>query len=293
MSFAIVTDTSANLTSELLERYSIAVVPFSFYVNGSEQVDLNAEHFDAASFFASMRSGAKVTTSQIPPQRYIDCFEPLLQAGRDVLFVGMSSGVSGAYASSVIAADELREKYPERKLVCVDTYGASLGEGLQVLRACELREAGRSIDDTAAAVLEERARMCQIFTVGDLKYLRATGRLSGVATLVGTMLSIKPVLKGNEQGQIVLAGKVRGRRQVIEELAARYAANVLSPETQTVGISHCDCRADADMLIKLIHQSGKAPKSILLVDHEPATGSHLGPDSLALYFRGDDTVRSR
>ncbi len=292
MSFAIVTDTSANLPSELIARYSLTIVPFTFFINGSEHVDLDAENFDAADFFAAMRSGAKVTTSQIPPQRYVECFEPMLRDGRDVLYVSMSSGISGSYQSSVIAAEELREKYPERKLLCVDTYAASLGEGLLVLRACELREAGKGIDETAEALLAERAKMCQVFTVGDLKYLRATGRLSGVATIVGTMLSIKPVLKGNEIGQIVLAGKVRGRRQVIEDLAARYEADVVSPETQTVGVAHCDCRADADMLIKLLHRS-KPPKSVLLVDYAPVTGGHLGPDSLALFFWSDDTIRMR
>ncbi len=292
MSFAIVTDTSANLPSDLIQKYELSVVPFSFFINGSEHVDLDAEHFDAAGFFAAMRAGTKVSTSQIPPQRYIDCFESLLQSGKDVLYVCMSSGISGSYASSMIAADELRDKYPERKLLCVDTLAASLGEGLQVLRACELREQGKSVDETADILLNERKRMCQIFTVGDLKYLRATGRLSGVATIVGTMLSIKPVLKGNELGQIVQAGKIRGRRQVIEDLAARYDREVRNPNAQTIGIAHCDCRDDADLLIKLIRQ-GKAPRDILLVDYEPVTGSHIGPGSLALFFWSDDTIRSR
>jgi len=292
MSFAIVTDTSANLPSDLIKKYALTIVPFTFYINGAEHVDMDAELFDAANFFAAMRAGVKVTTSQIPPQRYIDCFEPLLRSGDDVLYVSMSSGISGSCASSEIAAAELRERYPDRMLRCVDTLAASLGEGLVVLRACELREAGKTVDEAADILLEERKRMCQIFTVDDLKYLRATGRLSGVATIVGTMLSIKPVLKGNEQGQIVLAGKVRGRRQVIEDLARRYDADVRDPASQTIGIAHCDCRADADMLIKLIYQK-QQPKDVLLVDYEPVTGSHIGPGSLALFFWSDDTVRSR
>ena len=292
MSFAIVTDTSANLPSRLLKQYALTVLPYSFYINGSEHVDLDAEDFDAAGFFAAMRAGVKVTTSQIPPQGYIDCFEPILKSGRDVLFVSMSSGISGSYNSACIAAGELRETYPGRAIRCVDTGTASLGEGLQVLRAAELRDAGRSIDEAADFLTEESKRMCSIFTVDDLKYLRATGRLSGVATVVGTMLNIKPVLKGNENGQIVQAGKIRGRRQVIEDLAARYEANVVAPETQLVGVAHCDCRGDADMLIKLLHRS-KPPKEILLVDYEPVTGSHIGPGSLALFFRGDDKVRCR
>ena len=292
MSFAIATDTSANLPSDLIRKYELKIVPFSFFINGSEHIDLDAENFDAAGFFAAMRAGVKVTTSQIPPQAFVDAFAPYLEAGRDVLFVSMSSGISGSYGSSLIAADELRERYPDRTLRCVDTMGASLGEGLLVLRACELREQGKTLDETADALLDERRRMCQIFTVDDLNYLRATGRLSGMATLVGTMLSIKPVLKGNELGQIVLAGKVRGRRHVIEDLAARYEREVRSPETQTIGVAHCDCRGEADLLIKLLYRS-KPPKQVLLVDYEPVTGSHVGPGALALFFRSDDGVRGR
>ena len=292
MSFAIVTDTSANLTSELIHEHGLTVVPFSFFTNGSEHIDLDAEQFDAAAFFAAMRSGVKVTTSQIPPQRYMEYFEPLLKEGQDILYVGMSSGISGSFNSSRIAAGELRGAYPGRIIRCVDTLAASLGEGLLVLRAVELRDRGISIEDTADLLEDERRRMCQIFTVGDLNYLRATGRLSGVATIVGTMLSIKPVLKGNEQGQIVLAGKVRGRRQVIEDLAARYDANVISPATQIVGIAHCDCREDAELLAGLICKNNQ-PKRVLLVDYEPVTGSHLGPGSLALFFCSDEDIRSR
>lgn len=292
MSFSIVTDTSANLPSYLIRQYHLSVLPFSYYMNGSEHIDLDAEDFDAAGFFAAMRSGVRVTTSQIPPQRYIDYFETLLKSGQDILYISMSSGISGSYSSAQIAANELKLRYPERSIVCVDTLAASLGEGLQVLRAARLRESGKDLGEIASVLTQERKRMCQIFTVDDLKYLRATGRLSGVATVLGTMLNIKPVLKGNELGQIVLAERVRGRRQVIQNLAARYEADVRNPEQQTVGIAHCDCRGDADMLIKLLRH-GKAPKDILLVDYEPVTGSHIGPGSLALFFWSDDTIRSR
>ena len=292
MSFSIVTDTSANLPSYLIRQHELTVLPFSFFMNGVEQVDLDAEAFDAAGFFAAMRAGAQVRTSQIPPQQYADCFAPLLKAGQDVLFVSMSSGISGSYNSALIAAAELRDDYPDRRVHCVDTGTASLGEGLQVLRAAQLREEGKTLDETVDILSAESRRMCSIFTVADLKYLRTTGRLSGVATVVGTMLNIKPVLKGNEEGQIVLSGKVRGRRQVIEDLAARYEKLVVAPETQLVGIAHADCRGDADMLIKLLHRSCP-PKKILLVDYEPVTGSHIGPGSLALFFRGADDVRTK
>ena len=292
MSFAIVTDTSANLPSALLREHALTVLPFSFYINGAEHIDLDAEDFDAAGFFAAMRAGVKVTTSQIPPQGYIDCFEPLLKSGQDVLFVSMSSGISGSYGSALIAAAELGHAYPGRRVRCVDTGTASLGEGLQALRAAELRDAGKTLDEAADALEAESRRMCSIFTVDDLKYLRATGRLSGVAAAVGTVLNIKPVLKGSEDGRIVQAGKVRGRRHVIAELAARYEALAVAPETQLVGVAHADCRNDADMLIKLLYRS-RPPRKILLVDYEPVTGSHIGPGALALFFRGADDVRTK
>ena len=292
MSYSVVTDTSANLPSRLLKQHSLTVLPFSFFINGSEHVDLEAEDFDASGFFAAMRAGVKVSTSQIPPQGYIDCFEPLLKSGQDVLFVSMSSGISGSFHCAEMAAQELQEAYPSRRIRCVDTGTASLGEGLQALRAAELRDQGKTLDEAADILIDERKRVCSIFTVDDLKYLRATGRLSGVATFVGTMLNIKPVLKGNEIGQIVQAGKIRGRRQVIENLAARYDENVVSPETQLIGVAHADCRQDADYLIKLLLRN-RPPRDILLVDYEPVTGSHIGPGSLALFFRSDDGVRLR
>ena len=292
MPFAIVTDTSANLPNHLLRGRDIRVLPFSYFMDGTEYVDLEGEDFDAAGFFAAMRAGTKVTTSQIPPQRYNECFEPLLKSGLDILFVSMSSGISGSFQSSRIAAAELCAAYPQRSIRCVDTLGASLGEGLLALRAADLRDEGKSMDEAADILETERVRMYQIFTVGDLKFLRATGRLSGVATILGTMLNIKPLLKGNEQGQIVLSGTVRGRHRVIEELAQRYDRYVTAPETQTVGVAHCDCRDDAERLVSLL-QRNRPPKEILLVDYEPVTGSHLGPDSLALFFLGDEAVRSR
>ena len=292
MSFSVVTDTSANLPNHLLRDRNIAVLPFSYYMNGKEYIDLEGQEFDAVGFFSAMRVGVSVTTSQIPPQRYADCFEPLLQAGQDILFVSMSSGISGSYQSSLIAAKELLETYPDRKIRCMDSGTASLGEGLQALRAAELRDEGKTLDEAADILEKERYNVCSIFTVGNLQYLRATGRLSGMGALLGTMLNIKPVLKGDETFHIVLAGKVRGRRQVIENLAARYDKYAVAPEQQLVGVAHCDCRADADYLIQLLRRN-RPPRDVLLVDYEPVTGSHLGPDSLALFFRGDDQVRTR
>lgn len=289
--FRIVTDTSANLPTAYLQQEHITIIPFTFHADGDEQACLDLNTFDAKTFYAQMRSGTKVSTSQIPPQRYLDVLTPMLEAGEDVLFVSMSSGISGSYASGQIAARQLREEFPARKLLLVDTYSASLGEGLLVMRAVNCRREGMSIDDTYTLLRSLRHRMAQIFTVDDLRYLRRTGRLSNLEAAVGTVLQIKPLLKGDPQGKIVCFAKLRGRQRAIEAIAKRYEELVRDAQTQTVGIAHADCAPDAQILASLLRRSSYPPKQILLVDYEPVTGSHVGPGALALFFLSDDKVR--
>ena len=289
--FRIVTDTSSNLPTAYLKAENITVIPFTFHTESGEQSCMDTASFDAKAFYTAMRNGEKVTTSQIPPQRFVDNIRPMLENGEDVLFVSMSSGISGSYASSKIAANQLAEEFPERKILTVDTYSASLAEGIVVMRAVECRKEGLSIDETYQILRALRHRIAQIFTVGDLRYLKRTGRLSNLEAAVGTVLQIKPLLKGDPQGKIVCFAKVRGRQRAIEEMAKRYKELVVSPETQTVCISHADCEADAQILASMLRRS-KAPKDILIVDYEPVTGSHVGPGALALFFVSDDNVRN-
>ena len=175
--FRIFTDTSSNLDSELLKRKNVSVVPFSYYVNGEEHTCLDTHAFNGSGYYDAIRNGVRVTTSQVPPQRYIDAMTPVLAGGEDVLFVGMSSGISGAYSAAEMAAGRLLEQFPERKIRLVDTLSASLAEGIVVLHAIELREEGKSLDETADELMELRHSVCQIFTVEDLRYLRMGGRL--------------------------------------------------------------------------------------------------------------------
>lgn len=289
--FRIVTDTSSNLPTAYLQAENITVIPFTFHTESGEQSCMDTASFDAKAFYTAMRNGEKVTTSQIPPQRFVDNIRPMLENGEDVLFVSMSSGISGSYASSKIAANQLAEEFPERKILTVDTYSASLAEGIVVMRAVECRKEGLSIDETYQILRALRHRIAQIFTVGDLRYLQRTGRLSNLEAAVGTVLQIKPLLKGDPQGKIVCFAKVRGRQRAIEEMAKRYEELVVSPETQTVCISHADCEADAQILASMLRRS-KPPKDILIVDYEPVTGSHVGPGALALFFVSDDNVRN-
>ena len=289
--FQIITDTSANLPSELAAEKDLTVIPFPYFVNGARHTCLDTEGFDGKTFYGAMREGAEVTTSQINPQNYIDLMRPVLQKGLDILFVGMSSGISGAYHSAELAAEELRAEFPERKIRLVDTIGASLGEGLLVLRAVRDKLAGLSLDAIYEKLMDLRHRLCNIFTVDDLKYLRKGGRLSNLSFIVGTILQIKPLLKGNEEGRIVAFAKLRGRKKALEELAKRYDEYVVNAEEQTIGIAHADCPEDATYLIELLRRN-HPPKEILTVGYEPVTGSHVGPGTLALFFEAREGCRS-
>lgn len=292
MSFTIVTDTSANLPTPWLQKNEIPVIPFHYTCSGREQACLDSEAFDGPAYYTAMRSGQRVTTSQINPQACVECFEPLLAAGRDILFVGMSSGISGAHQSAQIARAQLLETYPARQICLIDTLAASLGEGILVMKAAELQSQGLSLQAVEGELLELRARMCQIFMVDDLMFLRRTGRVSGAVALVGTMLKIKPLLKGNEQGKIVTCGRARGRRKAIESLAKRYDELVVNAGEQVIGIAHADCAQDAQALADLLRRN-HPPAQILTVMYEPVTGAHVGPDTIALFFLGDAEVRKK
>ncbi len=291
MSYKIFTDTSSNLPTPMLRELGVEVIPFTYQVDGEAQSCLDTTAFDGDAYYAALRSGAHVTTSQIAPQTYMEVFTPVLEGGEDVLYVSMSSGISGSCNSSRIAASELKELYPTRTVRVVDTLAASLGEGIVVLRAAELRDAGTELGRATEALNTLSRRVCQIFTVDDLMHLRRGGRLSNISAVVGTVLQIKPLLLGNEEGKILSIAKIRGRKHSVEALAEKYDALVEAPETQTVGIAHAGCREDADYLVSLLNRN-KPPKDILVVDYEPMTGAHVGPGALALFFVGRDDVRS-
>lgn len=290
MSFAIVTDSLAGLPLDQIARRGLVVVPLSFSFQGREHLCLAPEGYDSAAFFQAMKQRAQVSTSMVPPQRFVEYMQPLLQSGLDVLMVSTSSGISSSYHAACSAAKQLAEAFPQRTVRVVDSLSASLGQGLLVLRAFELRQRGLGLEETAQALLSLRLRIAHLFTVDDLFYLSRGGRLSGGKALLGTVLGIKPLLKGDDQGHIVLAGKARGRAQAIKTLAQRYDALVRYPGDQTVCIAHGGCPQDARTLAGLLRQNNP-PKHLLIAPFDPTCGSHAGPGSLALFFEGDEDVR--
>jgi len=290
--FTIFTDTSANLPTPYVKKHNVQVIPFTYFMEGVEHCCLDTETFDSQTYFAKIKQGVEVTTSQIPPQRYIESFTPVLERGEDVLFVSMSSGISGSYASAVIAAEQLRPEYPERKICLVDTLAASLGEGIIVMDAIALRDAGKEADEAEKILKDSLQSLYQTVLLDDLKHLHRTGRISGKAAVIGSVLNIKPILKGSPEGQLVVSGKVRGKKNGLQHLAKLYAELSTNQSEQTVCIAYTDSSEDADCLAKLI-KAAAPPKDIMIVCYEPVTGSHLGPGSIALFFKGADGVREK
>ena len=278
------TDTSANLPVALTQKYQITVVPFSYTVDGKETDYPDDADFDGAAFYGAMRTGAVVKTSMVNPDLMAKYFERALSAGDDVLYVGMSGGISGTAQAAVIAAGELTGKYPERRIVTVDTYAASLGEGLQVLEAAHMIEAGKSLDEIEAHLMARREHMCQFFTVDDLAYLKRGGRISGATALIGTVLSIKPILRGDETGHIVSCGKARGMKRALQELANYYDTRALD-KSEMLGLAHADNEEGAQALIALLREKEFTGKCLNVV-YEPVTGAHVGPGTVALFFYG-------
>ncbi|MGN0326178.1 MAG: DegV family protein [Lachnospiraceae bacterium] len=290
MSYEIITDSASNLTKDLTDQYHIHVISYIINVDGKDMLcyDENRD-FDAAGkdFYDRMRTGAAASTSLINSDRFTKYFEPFLNAGKDIIFVGISSGISGTIQAAKIAADDLRESYPERRIEIIDTLSASLAEGLWAIRISELRENGASIDEVLSYFEDHKMSMNQIFTVGDLKYLKRGGRISAAEAAIGNLLSIKPILKGNELGKIVVHEKVRSRQRSLQVLVDHTVARLTDPANEYVAIAHCDACEDTMYVADRI-RSLCPVKDIIIRYYDLCTGTHVGPGTIAIFFFGKD-----
>ncbi len=275
----IITDSSANLPDKL--KYDLTVIPYT-YILESGEVKSACGDFDGREFYSLMRKGEKITTSMINTETFKEYFERELKAGNDIIYIGMSGGISGSMNAARNAIEEL--DYPERKAEVIDTFAASLGEGLLVIAAAEMLKKGKSFEEICAFIKNERNKVCQYFTVDDLEYLKRGGRISGARALVGNLLDIKPILTGDEEGHIVACGKVRGRNRALKELAKKYV-DLVKDKASPVGIAHADAPESALTLIELLKEEGFTGDA-LTVCYEPVTGAHVGPGTVALFFIG-------
>lgn len=287
MSYTLFVDSGSNLPARKLQELSIRVVPFHYELDGKLiRCPDYPDGFDGHSYYDRLRAGAVVKTSLINSADFYDAFRPEVAAGSDVMYVGLSSGISGTVQSATLAAEQLMEEFPSRRVRVVDSMGAGLGTGLLACKAADYRDEGLDIDQAAIKLNFDRENLCEYFTVDDLMFLKRTGRVSGVTAVIGSMLQIKPMLRGDESGKIVVCGKIRGRKRAISELAEIYAKKAVNAAAQRVAISHGDCLEEAQKLADKIREIA-SPRELILSMHEPLTGAHVGPGMLALFFFGD------
>ena len=286
MSFCLFADSGCNLPERKLTENRITVIPFPMVIDGNEtESPKYPDGFDGKSYYTRLKEGMEVKTSLINADRFLQAFRPALSEGNDVLYVGISSGITGTVQSASIAAMQLMEEYPGRRVCVVDSMGAGLGTGLLVLRAADYNAGGLSAEQAAVKLKYDAENLCEYFTVDDLMFLKNTGRVSGAAAAIGTMLQIKPMLRGDEKGHIVVCGKIRGRKKAIDELSAVYEKRVVNPERQRIAISHGNCLEEAQRLAQRLREIAP-PRELILSMHEPLTGAHVGPGMLAVFFFG-------
>lgn len=291
--FQIVVDSAANIPAELVKKYDIRVISFVNYVNGKRIVcfdpDLTPEEERAKGreYYDAVRAGADVKTGLVSSGDFEDLFRSVLEAGDDILYFSLSKNISGTYNSARIAAEELSESFPDRKIRLIDALNASLAQGILAIYASEMRAVGKSLDETADILATYPAKMNGVFTVGDLKYLSKTGRISSSAALVGNLLSIKPILRGNKDGFIVQFKKCRGRKSALNTLVSLVCDNIVNPEEQIIGIAHADAYEDSLYVMEEIRKRVKL-RGFINTSYDYCTGSHVGPDTIALFFMAKD-----
>ena len=286
--YVIVTDSSCDLPAELAQELELIVLPLSFRMGGREYLNYPDEReMPIREFYRRLRSGEPCTTSAVNTEAYRSAMEPLLQQGKDILDIAFSSGLSATYGSAKIACGELSEKYPDRKIYAVDTLAASLGQGLLVWLAAQKKRAGESIGQVREWLEANKLHLSHWFTVDDLRHLKRGGRISGATALIGTMLNIKPVLHVDGEGHLIAMGKTRGRRASLDALVDHMEKTALDPESQTVFISHGDCREDADYLAGEIRRR-LGVKNFVIGEIGPVIGTHSGPGTMALFFLGSE-----
>lgn len=285
--FVMITDSSADLPQKMVEELDVAVLPLRYTVQGEERSNWpDHREMDPHAFYDLLRSGESATTAALNTHDYVEMITPFLDAGQDVLVLAFSSGLSTTYQSSVIAVEELREQYPDRKIYTVDTLAASLGQGLLVWHAAQLRTQGKTIEEVRDWVEENKLHLCHWFTVDDLNHLKRGGRVSAATALLGTMLSIKPVLHVDDEGHLINMSKARGRAASLKALVDKMEETAIDPAGQTVFISHGDCEGDARKVAGMVKERFGVEVAVIGTIG-PVIGAHSGPGTMALFFLGE------
>lgn len=283
--FVIYTDSACDLKPDVLKSINVECIQLSFRFDNDDKDYLNNE-MDIKTFYDRMRKGETAKTSAINPETFSHRFEELLSEGRDILYIGFSSGLSTTFNSARITADELKAKYPERKIICVDSLCASAGQGLLVYLAAKKRDLGADLETVAEYIEGIKLNLCHWFTVDDLVYLKRGGRVSPTVAFVGGILGIKPILHVDNEGKLINVSKARGRKASLNALLDKYG-ELAENRQGTVFISNADCHEDASYLKTQFKERYNSEIEIV-TDIGPVIGAHSGPGTMAVFFLGKE-----
>lgn len=282
--YVITVNSTVDLPKEWLEERKVPVIPLKYTIDNETYTDM--EGLSSKEFFEKLRDGKMATTSQINPEEARAQLEPFLKEGKDVLHLGFSSGLSGTYNSMRIAGEELKEEYPEAKIIIIDTLCACLGEGLLLYKALQLKEAGKTIEDTAKWVEENKLHICHNVTVDDLFHLHRGGRISKASAVLGSVVQIKPIIHMDENGKLQVIGKERGRKKSLNKIVDMAVEQIKGWDNDIAMITHGDCQEDAEYVAKLVRER-LGIENILINNIGTVIGSHTGPGVVAVFVMGN------
>lgn len=286
--FYIVSDVTLDLTQEVIDEIGVRVIPMDFHLGDRPYTHYPDEReISCEEFYKRLKAGEDSVTSQINPVTYENFFEPILASGNDILYIAFSSGLSGTYNTGRLISEQLLERYPERKIIVIDSLCASIGEGLLVYLAAMQKKAGKSLEEIAEFVEEYKTKCCHWFLVEDLNHLRRGGRLSSLEAAVGTALRICPILSTNPEGKLYVAAKVRGTKKAIEYLVKRLIEDGFQTKEQTVVIGHAGCREYAEAVAAMLTQR-ELVKDYMITNVGPVIGTHTGAGMCAIAFIGEN-----
>lgn len=286
--YIISTDTSCDFPLEYVKQHQLPLVTLFYSIDGVTGENGCPSSDVLKNFYDKMRAGSMTKTQQASIEDTEKVFREILKEGKDILHIAFSSGLSGTANAARLAAENMMEEFPGRKIIVIDSLCASLGQGLLVDYALKLQQQGKTMEETAKWLEDHIQNICHLFTVEDLKYLQRGGRISKTTALVGTMIGIKPVLHVDPEGKLVSISKVRGRKQSIQALVNKMEENIgkYRAEKQPIFISHGDCIEDANYLAELVKERFGYDE-FLINDVGPTIGAHSGPGTLALFFMGE------
>ena len=283
--YVLVSDSTADLPVEVVEALEVRILPFSYSINDEViYYHMNREDPDISEFYGKLKKGAMPVTSQINPNSYKEFFENILKEGKDILYLSFSSGLSGSYQTSRMAIDMLEDKYPEAKIVSLDSLCASIGEGVFLYEASKKKEAGMNMEELADWIMENRQKVSHWFMVEDLFHLKRGGRVNTVEAMVGTALKIKPILSVDEEGKLIVMSKARGVNKALEYIVSNLVEEVGNLAELTAVIGHADSIEKANKLKEMAIDAGMKEENIMTAPIGPIIGTHVGAGMAAMAF---------